>query len=76
LLNVHDFLKKPSASELVSGTKDGVNLHDKFHSAIEEAHPGMINQLELEAQQKAAARKMKASLCRIQILFEFCGSYA
>jgi hypothetical protein len=42
-LNVLDFLKKPSASEIVSGTKDRVNLHDKFHSAIEAAHPGMIN---------------------------------
>jgi hypothetical protein len=61
LLNVLDFLKKPNASELVSGTKDRVNLHDKFRSAIEAAHPGMINQLELEAQQKAAARKKKAS---------------
>jgi len=59
-LNVLDFLKKPNASELVSGTKDRVNLHDKFRGAIEAAHPGMIKQLELEAQQKAAARK-KAS---------------
>ncbi|GJN04579.1 hypothetical protein PR202_ga22141 [Eleusine coracana subsp. coracana] len=61
LLNVLDFLKKPNASELVSGTKDRVNLHDKFCSAIEAAHPGMVNQLELEAEQKAAARKKKAS---------------
>ncbi|KAG2562736.1 F-box protein At5g06550-like [Panicum virgatum] len=61
LLNVLDFLKKPNASELVSGTKDRVNLHDKFRSAIEAAHPGMIKQLELEAQQKAAARKKKTS---------------
>jgi hypothetical protein len=61
LLNVLDFLKKPNASELVSGTTDRVNLHDKFRGAIEAAHPGMIKQLELEAQQKAAARKKKAS---------------
>ncbi|KAL6842843.1 hypothetical protein ACP4OV_027156 [Aristida adscensionis] len=61
LLNVLDFLKRPNAHELVSGTKDRVNLHDKFRGAIEVAHPGMINQLELEAQQKAAARKKKAS---------------
>ncbi|WVZ51047.1 hypothetical protein U9M48_002237 [Paspalum notatum var. saurae] len=61
LLNVLDFLKKPNASELVSGTKDRVNLHDKFRGAIEAAHPGIINQLELEAQQKAAAKKKKAS---------------
>jgi hypothetical protein len=69
LLNVPDFLKKPSASALVSRTKDRVNLHDKFYSAIEAAHPGMINQLELEAHQKAVARKIKASFWRIQILF-------
>lgn len=61
LLNVIDFLKKPNASELVSGTEDRVNLHNKFRGAIEAAHPGMIKQLELEAQQKAAARKKKAS---------------
>jgi hypothetical protein len=60
-LNVLDFLKKPNAIELVSGTNDRVNLHDKLHSAIEAAHPGMINQLELEVQQKAAAQKKKAS---------------
>jgi hypothetical protein len=61
MLNVLEFLKKPNASELVSGTKDRVNLHDKFRGAIEAAHPGMIKQLEFEAQQKAAARKKKAS---------------
>ncbi|XP_062196994.1 arginine-specific demethylase JMJ22 [Phragmites australis] len=61
LLNVLDFLKRPNASELVSGTKDRVNLHDKFRDSINTTYPGMINQLELEAQQKAAARKKKAS---------------
>ncbi|GMH29017.1 hypothetical protein Nepgr_030860 [Nepenthes gracilis] len=42
LLNVLDFLKKPNASELVSGTKDRVNLHDKFQKAIEASFPGII----------------------------------
>ncbi|KAF8665238.1 hypothetical protein HU200_054134 [Digitaria exilis] len=56
-----DGAEKPNASELVSGTKDRVNLHDKFCDAIEAAHTGMINQLKLEAQQKATARKKKAS---------------
>ena len=58
-MNVLDFLKKPNASELVSGTEDRVNLYNKFHGAIEAAHPGMIKQLELEAQHKAAAQKKK-----------------
>ncbi|EAY81379.1 hypothetical protein OsI_36550 [Oryza sativa Indica Group] len=61
LLNVLDFLKRPNASELVSGTTDRVNLHDKFRNAIDMTYPGMIKQLELEAQQKAAARKKKVS---------------
>ncbi|KAM0823400.1 hypothetical protein ACQ4PT_044197 [Festuca glaucescens] len=61
LLNVLDFLKRPNASELVSGTKDRVNLHDKFRNAIDAAYPGTISQLEVEAQQKAAARKKKAA---------------
>uniref|UniRef100_A0ACD5WUJ9 Uncharacterized protein n=1 Tax=Avena sativa TaxID=4498 RepID=A0ACD5WUJ9_AVESA len=59
LLNVLDFLKRPNASELVSGTKDRVNLHDKFRNAIDAAYPGTISQLEVEAQQKAADRKKK-----------------
>lgn len=45
LLNVLDFLQKPNASELVSGTRDRVNLHIKFKEAIEAAFPGTINQL-------------------------------
>lgn len=59
LLNVLDFLKRPNASELVSGTKDRVNLHDKFRNAIDTAYPGTISRLEVEAQEKAAARKKK-----------------
>ncbi|KAF0895666.1 hypothetical protein E2562_014285 [Oryza meyeriana var. granulata] len=61
LLNVLYFLKRPNASELVSGTTDRVILHDKFRNAIDRTYPGMIKQLELEAQQKAAARKKKVS---------------
>ncbi|KAL5203553.1 hypothetical protein ABZP36_008424 [Zizania latifolia] len=61
LLNVLDFLKRPNASELVSGTTDRMNLHDKFRNAIDRTYPGMIKQLELEAQQKATARRKKVS---------------
>ena len=60
-MNVLGFLKRPNASELVWGTKDRVNLHDKFRNAIDAAYPGTISQLEVEAQQKAAARKKKAA---------------
>jgi hypothetical protein len=57
LLNVLDFLKKPNASVLVSGTDDRVNLHNKFKNAIDAKYPGLINQLKLEAQEKAAKQK-------------------
>ncbi|CAN0879256.1 Arginine-specific demethylase JMJ22 [Linum grandiflorum] len=62
LLNVIDFLKRPNASELVSGTRDRVNLHDKFRNAVE-AHlpPGTIKQLE----EKAEEEKKKAQLKKV-----------
>ncbi|CAO2827158.1 unnamed protein product [Amaranthus hypochondriacus] len=52
LLNVLEFLEKPNASELVSGTKDRVNLHKKFKKAIEAAFPGTIDQLVTKAQEQ------------------------
>ncbi|PIA54196.1 hypothetical protein AQUCO_00900624v1 [Aquilegia coerulea] len=58
LLNVLDFLKKPNASELVSGTKDRVNLYEKFRSAIEASFPGTITQLMLKAEEKAKQKKV------------------
>ncbi|GKU91088.1 hypothetical protein SLEP1_g5008 [Rubroshorea leprosula] len=57
LLNVLDFLKKPNASELVSGTKDRINLHDKFKNAIEASFPGTIEELTLKAEEKQAQQK-------------------
>lgn len=57
LLNVLDFLKKPNAGELVSGTRDRVNLHDKFRKAIEESFPGTIDELVRQAEEKRAQRK-------------------
>ncbi|KAI3932821.1 hypothetical protein MKX01_031803 [Papaver californicum] len=57
LLNVLDFLKRPNASELVSGTTDRVNLYDKFKSAIEASFPGTIEDLELKAVEKEAEKK-------------------
>ena len=58
-MNVLDFLKKPNASELVSGTKDRVNLHDRFRSAIEAAHPGMIKQLDLRRSRRPLLGRRK-----------------
>ncbi|RZC84200.1 hypothetical protein C5167_046984 [Papaver somniferum] len=57
LLNVLDFLKRPNASELVSGTTDRVNLYDKFKGAIESSFPGTIKDLELKAAEKEAEKK-------------------
>lgn len=57
LLNVLDFLKRPNASTLVSGTRDRVNLHDKFRSAIETSFPGDIDRLEQKAEEKKALEK-------------------
>ena len=57
LLNVLDLLKKPNASTLVSGTRDRVNLHDKFRNAIEASFPGTIDQLKIKAVEKEAQQK-------------------
>lgn len=51
-MNVLDFLKRPNASMLVSGTRDRVNLHDKFKNAINTALPGTLDELISEAEEK------------------------
>ncbi|KAJ6303952.1 hypothetical protein OIU77_017767 [Salix suchowensis] len=57
LLNVLDFLKRPNAGELVSGTRDRVNLHDKFENAVESTFPGTIDRLVQKAEEKRAQGK-------------------
>ncbi|KAK4272643.1 hypothetical protein QN277_021166 [Acacia crassicarpa] len=57
LLNVLDFLKKPNASVLVSGTRDRVNLHDKFRNAIEDSFPGIIDELTRKEEEKQIQQK-------------------
>ncbi|KAL3623459.1 Arginine-specific demethylase jmj22 [Castilleja foliolosa] len=53
LLNVLDFLKRPNASTLVSGTRDRVNLHDKFKNAIMSSLPqGTLDELIQKAEEK------------------------
>lgn len=59
-MNVLNFLGKPNASELVSGTKDRVNLYEKFRNAIDAAFPGLINRLELKAQEKTSEKKKQS----------------
>ncbi|PON82390.1 JmjC domain containing protein [Trema orientale] len=54
LLNVLDFLQRPNASKLVSGTRDRVNLCEKFKSAFEASFPGTIDQLVKKAEDKKA----------------------
>ncbi|XP_019444178.1 PREDICTED: F-box protein At5g06550 [Lupinus angustifolius] len=59
LLNVLDFLKRPNASTLVSGTKDRVNLYCKFKNAIDGSFPGTIEELaEKEEEKKMQQRKL------------------
>lgn len=59
LVNVLDFLKRPNASTLVSGTKDRVNLYDKFKNAIEASFPGEIDELtQKEEEKKIQQRKL------------------
>ena len=59
LLNVLEFLKKPNACELVSGTRDRINLHKKFKDAIEACFPGIIDELVRRAEQKKAEQKKR-----------------
>ncbi|CAN1306839.1 Arginine-specific demethylase JMJ22 [Linum perenne] len=62
LLNVLDFLKRPNASELVSGTRDRVNLHDKFKNAVEAHLPqGTIDRLVEKAEETKKAQQKKVS---------------
>lgn len=56
-MNVLDFLKRPNACELVSGTKDRANLHDKFRAAIETSFPGTIEELARKAEERMSLRK-------------------
>lgn len=56
-MNVLDFLQRPNASELVSGTRDRVNLHEKFKNAFEASFPRTIEQLVKKAEEKKAEGK-------------------
>lgn len=51
-MNVLDFLKRPNANELVSGTKDRVNLYENFKNVFEASYPGTIDQLTKKTDEK------------------------
>ena len=53
-----DFLQRPNASELVSGTRDRVNLYEKFKNTFEASFPGTIDQLVKKAEEKKAKEKV------------------
>lgn len=57
-MNVLDFLRRPNASELVSGTRDRVNLYEKFKNAFEASYPGTIEQLVQKVEKKALDKKL------------------
>lgn len=57
MLNVLDFLKRPNACTLVSGTRDRVNLYDKFKNAIEASFPGEIDELTQKEHEKKIQQK-------------------
>lgn len=57
-MNVLEFLKRPNANTLVSGTRDRVNLYDRFKNAIETSFPGTLQQLVQEAEEKKARQKL------------------
>lgn len=57
LLNVLDFLKRPNASILVSGTRDRVNLYDKFKNTMEDSFPGIIDELTRKEEEKKIQQK-------------------
>ncbi|KAL3700749.1 hypothetical protein R1sor_018771 [Riccia sorocarpa] len=61
LLNVLEFLNKPNSKELVSGTTERETLYERFRRAYEEAFPGSVEKLQLEADDKAKLEKQKVA---------------
>lgn len=60
LLNVLGFLNRPNCAQLVSGTRDRVNLYVKFKSRYEELFPGSIEELQRKANEKAQQNNVKS----------------
>lgn len=60
LLNVLEFLKLPNSAQLVSGTRDRVNLYNNFKSMYDKLFPGTIEELKRKAAEKAKQSKSVA----------------
>lgn len=63
ILNVLEFLSRPNSQHLVSGTKDRVNLYEKFRSRYESLYPGSVEALKEKTEAREAAhRRAKVSI--------------
>lgn len=63
ILNVLEFLSRPNSQHLVSGTRDRVNLYEKFRSRYESLYPGSIEAIKQKAEQREAElQKAKTSI--------------
>jgi hypothetical protein len=63
ILNVLEFLSRPNSQHLVSGTKDRVNLYEKFRSRYEALYPGSIEAVKRKTEEREASlRAQKASI--------------
>eukprot|EP00897_Mesotaenium_endlicherianum_P000489 jgi/Mesen1/10440/ME000082S09943 len=61
VLSVLEFLNRPNACQLVSGTSERESLHDRFLKRYEDAHPGSLQELRRAAQEKADRKQKKAA---------------
>ncbi|KAG0553571.1 hypothetical protein KC19_12G021800 [Ceratodon purpureus] len=63
ILNVLEFLSRPNSQHLVSGTKDRVNLHEKFRTRYEALYPGSIEAIKQKTEEREASlRAQKTSI--------------
>nr|XP_024361962.1 F-box protein At5g06550-like isoform X1 [Physcomitrium patens] len=63
ILNVLEFLSRPNSQHLVSGTKDRVNLYEKFRSRYESLYPGSVEAIKEKTEAREAAhRRAKVSI--------------
>lgn len=55
ILNVLEFLSRPNSKDLVSGTKDRVNLYERFRSKYESLYPGSIESIQQKTEERKAS---------------------
>ena len=59
ILNVLEFLSRPNSQHLVSGTKDRVNLYDRFRSRYEALYPGSIEAIKKKIEEREASLRVQ-----------------